>query len=260
MPIACVLVFDPPRPEAKVSVPLRGMIEINGRSSLQRVVEVLRRIPEMVVRVFTPHGELVRALVTDVPVVQIQMNEVSSSILENAIGSGDGNEPVLLVQSDLPLLTEGEIRDFLAAAAATVKGASSGAAEGVANPQPIGLCLQISPANCLPPEVDKRTFRLQEGKFCIGRVVATCRSRLLHDQLWASIDMLLQDPLKLVGAMGMVNLMKLAAGTMKIRDVETIIAEQVKTPVRILPLPTTGFVLNLAKAEDIAYAGAHCRD
>jgi molybdopterin-guanine dinucleotide biosynthesis protein A len=243
---AVVLAGGPPDDVARQQpgAPNKAFVEIGGVALVARVLSALRASPSIgrIVVVAPPS-------VRDHPAIAIadELRPDGARITESLRSGLSGFPPdddVLVVASDLPILTVAAVEDFVARVSALDADIVYGCVEK-----------RIHVARF--PQVPHTWARLREGTFCGGGIVSI-KPRALP-QLERFIERLgaaRKYPLRLASLFGWDVLARYAAGRLAIADAEARATRILGAPVRALvsPFPETG--VNVDRVTDIALAEA----
>jgi GTP:adenosylcobinamide-phosphate guanylyltransferase len=206
VPAAIVLAGGGPEPRLAPDLPNKAFLELGGRSLILRVLDALRD-SSVIGRIVVvgPPAALVPVVGPDVEVVP----EHDSMILniEAGVARAAGQEQVLAVASDLPLLTGEMIRAFLDRC-----------------PPGADFYYPIVPQSAIErhyPGARKTYVKVADGTFCGGSVLlfkagVVSQVRPLVEQIVAAR----KKPWLLAQLFGWATVMKFASGRLSIAELE----------------------------------------
>ncbi len=164
--------------------------------------------------------------------------------LRSGLAGFPPDEAVLVVASDLPVLTGESVDDF-------VRGVGERDADAIYG------CVEKSAHLAAFPEIPHTWARMRDGTFCGGGIVAL-RPRVLP-QLERFIERLgaaRKDPLKLASIFGWDFLVRFAIGRLSIAQAEARATRILDAPVRALVSAYPETAVNVDRAGDVALARA----
>ena len=218
----------------------KGFLDVAGRPLLAHVLAALRGARGLGrIAVVGPEAPI-RAVSTDVLIVPDQ-----GSIMDNvvqAIGTLAARNPVLVVASDIPLLTPAVVEDFLAACA-------NDSAD---------FYYAIVPQDAIErafPGARKTFVRVADGTFCGGSVMlfnpaVVERVRTFIERVLAAR----KQPWLLAQLFGWSIVMKLASGRLTIEEMEAKVRDLLWITARavIVPNPELALDVDVGKPENLA--------
>ena len=227
-------------PGLEPTVANKGFLDVAGRPLLAHVLGALRGVRGIGrIAVVGPEGSI-RAVSDDVLIVPDQ-----GSIMDNvvhALGMLRSRDPVLVVASDIPLLTPAVVEDFLAACA-------NDSAD---------FYYAIVPQDAIEqrfPGARKTFVRVVEGMFCGGSVMLF--NPAVVDRVRTFIERVLaarKKPWLLAQLFGWSIVMKFASGRLTIEEMEAKVRELLGITARavIMPDPELALDVDVGKPENLA--------
>jgi molybdopterin-guanine dinucleotide biosynthesis protein A len=228
--------------------PNKAFVEIRGVTLVERVLRALRASESVghVVAVAPPAVRSHRglALADELRPDGVRITES----LRNGLAGFPPDEDVLVVASDLPVLTPAAVEDFVA----RVRLLDADLAYG---------CVEKQVHVARFPAVPHTWARLRDGTFC-GGGIASMKPRVLPllERFIERLGAARKHPLRLASLFGWDVLARYAVGRLSIADAETRATRILGAPARALvsPFPETGVnvdrVTDIALAEDLADA------
>ncbi len=222
--------------------PNKAFVEIGGMTLVARVLTALRAAPAIgrIVAVAPPalrdHPGLALAdeLRPDGPRI--------TESLRNGLAGFPGDDAVLIVASDLPILTVAAIEDFVARARCLDADVIYGCIEK-----------QIHLARF--PQIPHTWARLRDGTFCGGGIVALKpRTLPLLERFLERLGAARKRPLRLASLFGWDVLARYALGRLTIAQAENRAQALLGAPVRALVSPFAETGVNVDRVTDIALA------
>jgi len=237
---AVVLAGGGAEPGLEPPPPTKGFIEIGGRPLVAYVVAALRaaRGVQRIAVVGPP--EAVRAAVPQALAVP-----GGGTIMDNVVRAVEAlgaREPVLVVASDIPLLTPAVVEDFLAACAK-----DSADFYYAIVPQPV--------MEQRFPGARKTFVRVTDGTFCGGNVMLL--NPAVIDRVRAFVERVIaarKKPWLLAQLFGWSIVMKFASGRLSIGEMEARVTEVLGITARavIVPHPEVAMDVDVGKPENFA--------
>lgn len=218
-------------------------IEIAGRPMLDYVVLALARV-QSIKKIVIVGSESMLSISKSNGEHLIFVKPGSSVVesLENGISALTDREPVLILTSDIPLITKEALEDFL----------------NRCHNQPGDIFYSfVSKAinEQKYPGVQRTYVRLKEGTFTGGNLVLLS-PEVIHDKLTilTKAVALRKKPIKLCGLLGWWYLCKLLFGALTIKEIESRVAEVlgVKAVGIVSPYPEVG--IDVDKPSDLQLA------
>jgi len=237
---AIVLAGGGTEPGLEPTIANKGFLDVAGRPLLAHVLAALRGARGVGrVAVVGPEAPI-RAVSTDVVIVPDQ-----GSIMDNvvqALGALAARDPVLVVASDIPLLTPAVVEDFLAACA-------NDSAD---------FYYAIVPQDAIEqrfPGARKTFVRVVEGMFCGGSVMLF--NPAVVDRVRTFIERVLaarKKPWLLAQLFGWSIVMKFASGRLTIEEMEAKVRDLLGITARavIVPNPELALDVDVGKPENLA--------
>ncbi|HEU4797600.1 MAG TPA: nucleotidyltransferase family protein, partial [bacterium] len=208
---AIVLAGGGAEPGLDPSVPNKGFLEVGGRPLLSYVVRAVRSAPRVRRVAVVGPPDAVRAAVADVVVVP-----EDGGIMDNvarATAVLGAHDPILVVASDIPLLTSAVVEDFLAACAK----------------DSADFHYAIVPQQAMEqrfPGVHKTFVRVTEGTYCGGNVMLF--NPAVVDRVRPFVERVVaarKKPWLLAQLFGWSIVMKFASGRLSIEEMEAKVTE-----------------------------------
>lgn len=236
---AIILAGGGPEPGLGPTVANKGFLNVAGRPLLAHVLRAVRGVRGIgTVAVVGPEAA-VRAVSGDVVIVPDQ-----GGIMDNivrALGVLVTRDPVLVVASDIPLLTSAVVEDFLAACAK----------------DSADFYYAIVPQDAIErafPGARKTFVRVTEGTFCGGSVMLF--NPAVVDRVRTFVERILaarKKPWLLAQLFGWSIVMKFASGRLTIEEMEAKVRELLGITARavIVPHPELALDVDVGKPENL---------
>jgi molybdopterin-guanine dinucleotide biosynthesis protein A len=222
--------------------PNKAFVAVGGVTLLERVLSPLRAAPSIgrIVVVAPPQASESPAL-TQADELRPDGRRITES-LRSGLAGFEPDAPVLIVASDMPVLTVAAVEDFVA----RVREADADVSYG---------CVEKSVHLARFPAVPHTWARLRDGTFCGGGIVAI-KPRALP-QLERFIERLgaaRKHPFRLASLFGWDVLLRFAVGQLSVAQAEARATAILGAPVCAIvsPFPETG--VNVDRVSDIALA------
>ncbi len=239
MPDAIVLAGGGPEPGLEPTVPNKGLLEIAGRPLVVHVGQALRAVPGISrIAVVGPEASIRALLPEVVPVAD------GAGIMDNVVRAVQvlgSTEPVLVVASDIPLLTPAAVEAFLSACAQ-----ADADFHYAIVPQEVMLRRF--------PGARKTFVRMTDGTFTGGSVMrfnpaVIERVRTFVERLLAAR----KKPWLLAQVFGCSIVMKFASGRLSISEMEAKVTDLLGITARavILPHPELALDVDVGKPENL---------
>jgi len=236
---AIVLAGGGAEPGLDPAVPNKGFLEVGGRPLLWYVVRAVRAAPHVRRVAVVGPPDAVRAAAGDAVVVPDD-----GSIMDNvarAAGVLGARDPILVVASDIPLLTAAVVEDFLAACAK----------------DSADFHYAIVPQQAMEqrfPGVRKTFVRVIEGTYCGGNVMLF--NPAVMDRVRPFVERVVaarKKPWLLAQLFGWSIVMKFASGRLSIEEMEAKVTEILGITVRavIVPHPEVAMDVDVGKPENL---------
>jgi GTP:adenosylcobinamide-phosphate guanylyltransferase len=222
--------------------PNKAFVEILGVTLVGRVLSALRRSPSIgrLVVVAPPsardHPDL--ALADELRPDGVRISES----LRNGLHGFDGDRDLLIVTSDLPVLTVASVEDFVARI-------------GPLRADVVYGCVEKRAHEAQFPEVPHTWARMREGTFCGGGMAAMKpRSLPLLERFIERLGAARKDPLKLASLFGWDVLARFALGRLSIGSAEARAGKILGAPVRALVSAYPEMAVNVDRVGDVDLA------
>jgi len=222
--------------------PNKAFVEIGGITLVGRVLSALRASPAIgrIVVVAPPsaEGRPDLAAADELRPDGVRIGDSLTSGLEGFAPDA----AVLVVASDLPVLTPPAIEDF-------VRGVRALDADAIYG------CVEKSVHLARFPDVPHTWARMREGTFC-GGGIAALRPRALISllRLIERLGAARKDPFKLASLFGWDMLARFAVGRLAIGQAEARASHILGAPVRALVSPYAETAVNVDRVDDVALA------
>jgi len=237
MSTSIILAIESPRAELHLAdaPPLRALIEIEGRPAITHVLRQVRSLAFSKTMVLTTFPDEVQVAVSEFQGVEVKKSPgFSSTMIRQVLGELPPDDPIVVVNGDLPWVLAAEIGELLGAAAETPD-----------------LFLSMVDTRALPGHVKKQSASFQEGTYCPGRAFAAVPRILLQGAALERVEALSVSPFELLKSLGPGFLFKLGLGMFSMGEFETELAKQLALPIQLLLMNTPGFARNLSNPEDL---------
>lgn len=236
---AIVLAGGGAEPGLDPSVPNKGFLEIGGRPLLWYVVRAVRSAPHVARVAVVGPPDAVRAAVPDAVVVPEE-----GSIMDNVARAAtvlNARDPILVIASDIPLLTGAVVEDFLAACAK----------------DSADFHYAIVPQQAMEqrfPGARKTFVRVTEGTYCGGNVMQF--NPAVMDRVRPFVERVVaarKKPWLLAQLFGWSIVMKFASGRLSIEEMEAKVTEILGITARavIVPHPEVAMDVDVGKPENL---------
>lgn len=222
--------------------PNKAFVRVGGRALVERVLVALRASASIerivVVAPLATHGDAALALADE---RRPDGPRITQS-LRGGLAALPRDEMVLVVASDLPILTPESIDDFVARARALDAEIGYG-------------CVERSVHFAKYPEVPHTWAHLRDGSFCGGGLVAL-RPRVLPvlERFIEQLGAARKKPWRLASLFGPRVLAKYALRLLAVADAETRASELLGARVRAVISPYAQTAVNVDRASDVALA------
>ncbi|MDQ7842163.1 MAG: NTP transferase domain-containing protein [Armatimonadota bacterium] len=218
----------------------KGFLEIAGRPLLARVLDALRGASGVGRIAVVGPPEAIAAVSTEVVVVPD-----GGSIMDNVVRAVEAlgaREPVLVVASDIPLLTAAAVEAFLAGCRAA----------------PADFCYAIVPQEAMArafPAARKTFVRVTDGVFTGGSVMLV--NPAVIDRVRDFVERVIaarKKPWMLAQLFGWSIMMKFASGRLSIAEMEARVHELLGIVARavVVPDPVLALDVDMGKPENLA--------
>jgi len=222
--------------------PNKAFVEIGERTLVGRVLVALRSSASVgrIVAVAPPsaadHPDL--ALADELRPDGVLITES----LRSGVAGHDGDRDLLIVASDLPVLTPQAVDDFAARVAALDADVVYG-------------CVERRVHEARFPEVPHTWARMRDGTFCGGGIFALKpRSLSSLERFIELLGAARKDPRKLASLFGWDMLARFATGRLSIAQAEERATKLLGAPVRALVSPYAETAVNVDRVGDVALA------
>jgi molybdopterin-guanine dinucleotide biosynthesis protein A len=241
---AVVLAGGPPDEVAaqQPGAPNKAFVEIGGKTLARRVIEALRASPSIgrIVVVAPPLVEG-NAGLTLADELRPDGKRITESLRSGLTGFSP-DDAVLVVASDLPILTPAAVEDFIAG----VRRLDADVIYG---------CVEKRVHLARFPQVPHTWARLRDGTFCGGGIVSIKpRALPLLERFIERLGAARKNPLRLASLFGWDVLARYAAGRLTIAHAEARASSILGAPVRALVSPFAETGVNVDRAGDVALA------
>lgn len=228
----------------QAGAPNKAFVEIAGHTLVGRVLAALhgaRGVGRLVVVAplhMKEHRDL--ALADELRPDGVHITES----LRNGLAGFGPDDDVLIVASDLPVLTQAAVEDY------------------VSRIVPLGAdvvygCVEKSVHLSRYPAVPHTWARMRDGTFCGGGIVALKpRALRLLERFIEELGAARKHPFKLASFFGWDMLARFALGRLTIAAAEARATKIVGAPVRALVSPYPETAVNVDRVSDVALAGA----
>lgn len=189
-------------------------IEIAGRPMLDYVVLALERVQSIKKIVIVGSESMLSNSKSNTDQIQfVEPGPSAIDSLENGIGVLKESEPVLILTSDIPLITKEALEDFLNRCWGRTGDIYYSFVPKAVNDQKY-------------PGVQRTYVRLKEGTFTGGNL-ALLSPEIIHEKFTTlkRAVALRKKPLKLCGMLGWSYIIKLIFGVLTIKEIENRVAE-----------------------------------
>lgn len=224
--------------------PNKAFVEIGDVTLVGRVLAALRAAPSVgrIVVVAPPsmNGHPDLAAADDLRPDGVRITES----LRNGLSGLQPNADVLIVASDLPVLTPAAIEDY-------VSGVGALSADVVYG------CVEKSVHTRRYPQIPHTWARMRDGTFCGGGIVALKpRALPLLERFIEGLGAARKHPFKLASFFGWDMLARFAFGRLTIAAAEARASRILGAPVRALVSPYAEIAVNVDRAGDVRLARA----
>jgi molybdopterin-guanine dinucleotide biosynthesis protein A len=241
---AVVLAGGPPDDvaEQQLGAPNKAFVDIAGQTLIERVVRALRNAPSIGrIVVVAPQNAWERPGAADADERRSDGVRITDS-LRNGLAGFPPDAIVLVVASDLPVLTREAIDDFVRSARELDADVAYGCVEKNVHLQRF-------------PEVPHTWARLRDGTYCGGGMVAIKPRALPNlERFIERLGKARKHPIRLASLFGFDMLVKFATGSLTIAEAERRGSDLLGAPVRALvsAFPETG--VNVDRVSDVDLA------
>lgn len=237
---AIVLAGGGPEPGLDPALPNKAFLEVAGRPLLAYVLDALRGVPGITRIAVVGPPAAVRAVAPDV----LAVPERDGSIMDNIVRAVDAltaRDPVLVVASDIPLLTPRAVEDFVAACAK----------------DSADFYYAIVPQEAVErqyPGARKTFVRVTEGTFTGGSVMLL--NPAVIDRVRVFVERVIaarKKPWLLAQLFGWSIVMKFASGRLSIGEMEARVTELLGITARAVVAADPGLALDadMGKPENL---------
>ena len=230
-----VAAFDP-------AAPNKAFLSIGGRTLVARTIDALRSAPS-VGRIIAVVPE--EAFGHDALKGADEFRPSGTSIAQSLRAGLAGLDPqalALVSVSDLPVLSQAAVDDFLAST--------------LAGDCDVGYsCVERGVHEAQFPEVPHTWARLREGEFC-GGGLAALRPRAFPalERFLARLGAARKNPLRLASIFGYDTVLAYALRRLRVADAEQRASLLLGAPVRALPSPHPEIAVNVDRPSDVPLA------
>jgi len=224
--------------------PNKAFVEIAGKTLVARVLEPLRASASVGrIVVVAPPDVRNRPDLARADDVRPDGRRITDS-LRNGLAGLDPDAPVLIVASDLPVLTVPAIDDFAART-------------GELNADVIYGCVERGVHMASFPHVPHTWARMRDGTFCGGGIAALKpRAFPLLERFIERLGAARKHPIRLASLFGWDVLLRFALRQLSVAQAETRATAILGAPVRALVSPFAETGVNVDRVTDIALAEA----
>jgi molybdopterin-guanine dinucleotide biosynthesis protein A len=243
--IDCVVLAGGPHDDVAAlqpGAPNKAFVEIGKQTLVARVLTALRESPS-VGRIVVVAPPAVRGR-RDLEVAdELRPDGVLiTESLRNGLAGFPADAQVLIVASDLPILTGHAVDDFIARVAALQADVIYGCVEK-------GVHMQRF------PEVPHTWARMRDGTYCGGGIVSMKpRALPMLERFIEQLGAARKHPFKLASLFGWDMLARFAVGRLSIAQAESRAARILGAPVRALISPYPETAVNVDRPSDVALA------
>ena len=228
--------------------PNKAFVEIGGRTLVERVLAALRgsaRIARIVA--VAPPSTRAHPGVALADEQRPDGATITQS-LRNGLAGFEPNRDVLIVASDLPVLTPAAVDDFVRRAVAL-------------NADVVYGCLEQRVHAAAFPTVPHTWARLRNGTFC-GGGLASLKPRALPllERFIERLGAARKHPARLASLFGWDVLLRYALGRLRVEDAEARAGAILGAPVRALISPFAETAVNVDRVSDVALAESLLRE
>ena len=224
--------------------PNKAFVEIAGKTLVARVLEPLRASASIGrIVVVAPTEVRGRADVAAADEVRPDGRRITDSLRSGLTGF-DPDADVLIVASDLPVLTVPAVDDFAART-------------GALGADVVYGCVERSVHMASFPEVPHTWARMRDGTFCGGGIVAMKpRALPLLERFIERLGAARKHPIRLASLFGWDVLLRFALRQLTVAQAEARATKILGAPVRALVSPFAETGVNVDRVTDIALAEA----
>jgi len=224
--------------------PNKAFVEIDGKTLVARVLEPLRASPSIGrIVVVAPVEVRGRADLAPADEVRPDGQRITDS-LRSGLAGFDPDTEVLIVASDLPILTAAAVDDFASRTAELGGDVVYG-------------CVERSVHMARFPQVPHTWARMRDGTFCGGGIVAMKpRALPLLERFIERLGAARKHPIRLASLFGWDVLLRYAVRQLSIEQAEARATKILGAPVRALVSPFAETGVNVDRVSDIALAEA----
>lgn len=222
--------------------PNKAFVQIGGTALVGRVLEALRAAPSVgrlvVVAPLRMREHRDLAIADELRPDGVHITES----LRNGLAGFDADADVLVVASDLPVLTVAAVEDFVSRVGALAVDVVYG-------------CVEKSVHMQRYPEIPHTWARMRDGTFCGGGIVALKpRALPLLERFIEKLGAARKHPFKLASFFGWDMLARFALGRLTIATAEARAAKILGASVRALVSPYPETAVNVDRVGDVALA------
>lgn len=224
--------------------PAKGLIDINGKPMVEYVLDALLACPSVGrICVVVPPG-IGGPWIEKADVVVESDGTLTQNFAKGVAGLKTSRK-VIVLSSDIPLLTPEAIGDFLDRCAE----------------EPARLYYPIIPekdARNLFPDMKRTYVKMKEGSFTGGNIALIDPSLVdSHAGLMEEAYAMRKSPFKLAKRLGFKFVVKALLGTLSVKSAEERVGEMLGSPVKAVITPYPEIGLDVDKASDLEIIRKH---
>ncbi|MBV8490980.1 MAG: nucleotidyltransferase family protein [Candidatus Eremiobacteraeota bacterium] len=222
--------------------PNKAFVRVGGVALVTRVIEALRASPSIrSIVVVAPVSSHLAPELRGADEMRPDGARIADS-LRNGLAGFPGDDALLVVTSDLPILTPRSVDDFVERARALDADVAYG-------------CVEKRVHIAAFPEVPHTWARLRDGTFCgAGLVAMKPRALAQLERFIERLGAARKAPLRLASLFGWRVLARFAIGRLSIAQAEARATAILGAPVRALVSPFAETAVNVDRVSDIALA------
>jgi GTP:adenosylcobinamide-phosphate guanylyltransferase len=222
--------------------PNKAFVTVGGIALVARVLEALRASPSIRrIVVVAPPSVRDRSELRLADELRPDGPRITDS-LRSGLNGLPGDDPVLVVTSDLPVLTPRSVDDFVERALALDPDVGYG-------------CVEKRVHVASFPAVPHTWARMRDGTYCgAGLVAMKPRSLALLERFIERLGAARKHPLRLASLFGWDVLARFALGRLSIAQAEARASNILGAPVRAIVSPYAETAVNVDRVSDIALA------
>ncbi|MHB0976122.1 MAG: nucleotidyltransferase family protein [Candidatus Aquicultorales bacterium] len=222
----------------------KGAVNLNGKPMAEYVIDALRACPE-VGRICLVIPSLARGDWADKADLVVESDDKLTDNVVAGCSSLDTDRMVLVLSSDIPLLTPEALTDFLERCAE----------------EDARLFYPIIPetsAKALFPEMQRTYVKTRDGRFTGGNLMLVDPSIVIDNRaVMEEAYSLRKSPFKLAKRLGFRFIIGVLSGTLSISEAEKRVADILKSPVQAVVTPFAEIGLDVDKASDLEIIGSY---